>query len=99
MAYVRETRTGRHELTIRNKLLPKPVYLTFDSRAEAETYGNQVEQLLAAGVVPAGLVNKTEQPKSTERLRYIIGAWMATGQPAKSDLEFWLCCKSSWVRC
>lgn len=87
MAYVRETRTGRHELTIRNKLLPKPVYLTFDSRSEAEIYGNQVEQLLAAGVVPAGLVNKTEQPKSTERLRYIIGAWMATGQPAKSDLE------------
>lgn len=87
MAYVRETRPGRHELTIRNKLLPKPVYLTFETREEAETYGAQVEQLLAAGVVPAGLVTKTDQPKPTERLRYIIGAWMATGQPAKSDLE------------
>lgn len=88
MASVRETRPGRFELTIRNKLLPKPVYLTFETRKEAEDYGRQVDQLLAAGVVPQALVgDRQQQVKPTERLRYIIGAWMATGQPAKSDME------------
>ncbi|PIG09940.1 tyrosine-type recombinase/integrase [Comamonas sp. 26] len=87
MASVRETRTGRFELTIRNKLLPKPVYLSFDTREAAETYGKQCDMLLAGGVVPPNLINTEVQPKVTERLRYIIGAWMDTGQPAKSDLE------------
>ena len=87
MASVRETRTGRFELTIRNKLLPKPVYLTFETREEADAYGKQVDMLLAAGVVPADLARTDAEPKPTEKLRYIIGAWMNTGQPAKSDME------------
>lgn len=87
MASVRETRPGRFELTIRNRLLPKAVYLTFDTREEAETYGEQVDKLLSAGVVPGGLVKTSDQPKPTERLRFIIAAWMNTGQPAKSDME------------
>lgn len=87
MASVRETRTGRFELTIRNKLLPKPVYLTFETREEADAYGKQVDMLLAAGVVPADLGRTDAEPKPTEKLRFIIGAWMNTGQPAKSDME------------
>ncbi len=91
MASVRETRTGRFELTIRNKLLPKPVYLSFDTREEAETYGKQCDMLLAGGVVPPNLINTHVQPKVTERLRFIIGAWINTDQPAKSDMEkLWL---------
>ena len=51
MASVRRTPRGRYELTIRNRLLPKPVYLTFDTEPEARAYGDQVDRLLAAGVV------------------------------------------------
>lgn len=76
-----------YELTIRSKLLPKPVYMTFDHEAEAQQYGHQVDQLLAAGVVPAGLVQPTASaPKSTERLRFVLVAWINTGQPAATDI-------------
>ena len=87
MASVRKTPRGRYELTIRNRLLPKPVYLTFDTEPEARAYGDQVDRLLAAGVVPTDLVRQDVQPKHTERLRYIIGAWMASGQPSASDMD------------
>lgn len=87
MASVRKTPRGRFELTIRNRLLTRPVYLTFDTESEAKSYGDQVDRLLAAGVVPADLVREKEQPKHTERLHYIIGAWIASGQPAQSDMS------------
>lgn len=87
MSSVRKTPRGRYELTIRSKLLPKPVYMTFDDQAEAEQYGQQVDQLLAAGVVPAGLVQQTTSaPKPTERLRFVLVAWINTGQPAATDI-------------
>lgn len=87
MSSVRKTPRGRYELTIRSKLLPKPVYMTFDDQAEAEQYGQQVDQLLAAGVVPAGLVQQTASaPKPTERLRFVLVAWINTGQPAATDI-------------
>ncbi|MFG0596020.1 tyrosine-type recombinase/integrase [Delftia sp. WSY_9] len=83
---MRKTPRGRYELTIRSKLLPKPVYMTFDDQAEAQQYGHQVDQLLAAGVVPAGLVQQNASaPKPTERLRFVLIAWINTGQPAATD--------------
>lgn len=87
MSSVRKTPRGRYELTIRSKLLPKPVYMTFDDQAEAQQYGHQVDQLLAAGVVPAGLVQQNASaPKPTERLRFVLIAWLNTGQPAATDI-------------
>ena len=89
MSSVRKTPRGRYELTIRSKLLPKPVYMTFDDEGEGEAqqYGHQVDQLLAAGVVPAGLVQQNASaPKPTERLRFVLIAWINTGQPAATDI-------------
>ncbi|WP_128422726.1 tyrosine-type recombinase/integrase [Delftia tsuruhatensis] len=61
--------------------------MTFDDQAEAEQYGQQVDQLLAAGVVPAGLVQQNASaPKPTERLRFVLIAWINTGQPAATDI-------------
>lgn len=87
MSSVRKTPRGRYELTIRSKLLPKPVYMTFDDEAGAQQYGQQVDQLLAAGVVPAGLVQQhASAPKPTERLRFVLIAWINTGHPAATDI-------------
>lgn len=41
---------GNWSLTVRNKLLPKPLYRTFDDEAQANEYGAQLETLLAAGI-------------------------------------------------
>lgn len=87
MASVRPTPTGRYELTIRNKLLPRRVYLTFNTEAKATQYGEQVERLLAQGIVPRGLVPEEPAVRRTERVAAVLRSWLATGQPAPSDTE------------
>lgn len=46
---------GRWEFRIRSRLLPRPVYLSFDDEAEGDAYVRRIEQLLARGVVPPEL--------------------------------------------
>lgn len=40
----------------RRNLLPKPVYLTFDTEEEGDSYIERLERLLDTGVIPPGLV-------------------------------------------
>lgn len=87
MPSVRQTPTGKWELTIRNKLLPKRVYLTFTTEQEAAQYGEQVERLLAQGVVPRGLVPEAPGGQRTERVVMVLRQWVNSGQPARTDLE------------
>ena len=84
MAGIRQTRTGKWELSIRSKLLPRPLYLTYDTEADARAYGEQLTRLLAAGIVPAELL-ADDKPKPAQRLRHMIRAWLASGQPARTD--------------
>ncbi len=87
MASVRRTPAGRFELCVRNKLLPnRRIYFTFDDEAEAEAYGQQLERLLAAGVVPADLAAAPKPPSPKERLSWVLRAWINSGQPARTDL-------------
>lgn len=86
MASVRKTPTGRYELTVRHRLLPKRVYMTFDTEDEARRYGEQLDRLLASGIVPEGLL-EMQTPKPKEQMRHILRAYINSGHPAKSDLE------------
>lgn len=85
MASVRPTPSGNFELCIRHRLLPRRVYLTFATREAAETYGEQVDRLLRAGIVPAGLIE--QQAKPGERLSIIVQAWINSGKAAPSELD------------
>lgn len=87
MASVRPTPAGKFELTIKHKLLPKRVYLTFDTQAQADAYGDQAMALLGAGIVPVGLVPDGDG-RSRERvlLANVLREWMNTGQPAATDM-------------
>lgn len=84
MAGVRQTRTGKWELSIRSSKLPKAVYFTYDTEAEARAHGQQLDRLLAAGTIPVELL-ADDKPKPKERLGALIRAWLNTGQPAKTD--------------
>ena len=54
MAGKRKTRTGKWEFVVKKAgLLPKPLYLTFETEAEGDAYCARLEALLARGVVPA----------------------------------------------
>jgi integrase len=59
-------RGGRFQLRIKSRHLPRPVFLTFDTRAEAEAYGAQAKALLDAGIVPAGLVVERQRPAADD---------------------------------
>lgn len=87
MANVRKLPTGRWQLTLTSKLLPKGrVWLSFDTEADASTYGQQADKWFAAGVVPPGLL----QPAVGERkalLGPVIRAWLATGNASAADQE------------
>lgn len=82
---MRKTPTGRFELCVRNKLLPRPFYRTFNVEAEAVSFGQQLDAMLAAGVVPADLLT----PQATtpqEKLRFVLTAWINSGHPAHTDV-------------
>lgn len=86
MASIRQTPTGKFELTLRNKRLlgTRRIFLTFDTEQEAATYGDQVERLFAAGIVPSGLMETTEKP--AQLLSVVLRAWIRSGKPAASDV-------------
>lgn len=87
MASVRETRTGKFELTIRSKLLPKPLYFTFPTREEADTYGAQCDKWLAAGIVPGELREQADSKavQAPALLGPVLRAWLNSGEPSASD--------------
>jgi integrase len=82
---VRQTPSGNFELRITHRLLPKPVYLTFNNEDAANAYGTQARELLDSGVVPAGLVDEKKAP--TQTLHSVIRAWQAHGQLSTADDE------------
>lgn len=83
MAFVRKTKSGKYELRIRSKLLPKDVYLTFDDEAEAHAYGDQAKSLLADGIVPAAFLDTKVKPLDT--VAEIVRAWRFKGDLSPSD--------------
>lgn len=46
------------QIRVSNKLLPKDLWATFDTRDAAEQYMHQLEALLAQGIVPAALLER-----------------------------------------
>lgn len=83
MAFVRKTKSGKFELRIRSKLLPKDVYLTFDDEAEAHSYGDQAKSLLADGIVPAAFIDTKVKP--LDSVAEIVRAWRFKGDLSGSD--------------
>lgn len=64
MASFKKTPSGAVQLCVRNKLLPKTLWATFDTDEQARAYAKQLEGLLAQGIVPTMLLERTKS--STE---------------------------------
>jgi integrase len=86
MSSIRQTPSGNFELKVSNKLLPKEFYSTFSSREVAEAYGNRLEALLKQGIVPAGLLDKKNDPTSWTLSRCIV-EYVATGAVKASEVN------------
>lgn len=55
---------GRAQLRVRHKLLPRPFFFTFDTEAEARSYGDQLHALLDRGVVPSELLAPADKARA-----------------------------------
>lgn len=61
MATIRQRKSGSYEIIIRRSFLPKPVYASADTEAEAVAYAQRVEQQLDAGIVPKNVADPGRQ--------------------------------------
>lgn len=83
MATIRQ-RGSTWAVTIKRAgLLPRPVYLTFDTKEEAETYCARAEAWLDRGQVPAGLVPAQRIDLGT--LRQVVDAYIEAQNVPESD--------------
>ncbi len=73
-----QARGAKHQLRVKHRLLPRPFFFTFETEAEARTYGAQLHALLDRGVVPQELLAsppKGHDPMLVEMVRsYCKGA-------------------------
>lgn len=81
-----QERGGRWQLRVRHRLLPKPFFHTFETEGEARAYGEQLEALLARGVVPVELMQR-EVARDEPMLAAVIAEYLRLGSPAPSDID------------
>lgn len=82
-----QPRGSKWQLRVVHKLLPKTFFQTFDDETKARNYGEQLESLLAAGVVPQNLFANPDVVKATPPLHEVITSYLLRASPAKSSVD------------
>lgn len=82
--YVR-ARGARFELRVKHRLLPRAFYATFEVEAEAWSYGQQLDALLARGVVPAELATRDAPRGADPLLIEVIRGYTKAAPITESD--------------
>ena len=89
-----QPRGGKFQLRIKNKVLPRPLFYTFDTMAEAEAFKAQVDGLLKQGVVPQVLMDEAHRyyasagAKAINDLKPVLGIELtATGKLGGRETE------------
>jgi len=79
-------RKGKWAYRVRRAgLIPKPIYLTFDSEQEGDEYVARLEALLDRGIVPPDLID--ERSRAGERLHGAIRAYKSSVSIADVDVS------------
>jgi integrase len=87
MASFKKLPKNRVQIRITHRLLPKPLYATFDAEEPARAYAAHLEALLAHGIVPSGLLERTEARKDIwSVVRCIVEYRKANAVPASDAL-------------
>jgi integrase len=72
------------QLRVRHRLLPRVFYHSFDTEIEARNYGEQLESLLARGIVPAELLARPAT-QDDPLLTQVLSAYSAVPSVSPSD--------------
>lgn len=87
MASFKTVPSGATQLCIRNKLLPKPLYATFDSDEQARAYARQLEALLAQGIVPASLFERSTPSREIWTVNRCIAEYVRANAVPLSEVK------------
>ena len=63
MASIQQTKNGKFQVRIKNKVLPKPLFFIFDTIKEARVYADNAIGMLKQGIVPQVLMDLSAQKK------------------------------------
>ena len=80
-----QPRSGKWQLRVKHKLLPKPFFYTFATEKEARDYGDQLESLLDRGVVPMELAGEPAQDRTL--LSKVVGDYEKLAPVTDSDTD------------
>ena len=87
MPSIKKTRSGTFQLCVKNKLLPKTFWATFDTFEQAEQYGHQLERLLAQGIVPAALLEQAPSRPASWAIGRCISEYIRNNPVPVSDVK------------
>ncbi|MES2354830.1 MAG: site-specific integrase [Pseudomonadota bacterium] len=87
MATIKQRANGTFQLRVSSKLLPKPLYATFDSNEQAKAYGTQLEGLLAQGIVPTSLLERTKAGQEIWTVSRCIAEYLRHNSVPVSDVK------------
>jgi len=87
MPSIKKTRSGTYQLCVKNKLLPKTFWATFDTFEQAEQYGHQLERLLAQGIVPAALLEQAPPKRTSWTIGRCIAEYIRNNPVPVSDIK------------
>src|SRR5450631_172897 len=80
----------RIQARVRHKLLPRPLYKTFDTLAEARAYCEPIEDALAKGIVPASvqkLLADVFKRSDIDTISQAITEYKTSTNPRSHDLQ------------
>lgn len=78
-------RSGKWQIRVKHKLLPKPFFFTFATEPEARTYAAQLEALLDRGIVPVELLEDTTKRGVDPLVSKVLTQYLADGGVAPTD--------------
>ena len=92
MASIQQIKNGKFQVRIKNKVLPKPLFFTFDTEAEARSYADNATSLLKQGVVPQVLMDLSAQKKDSadatqHRVAAVIRSYLGAAPVTDSDAK------------
>lgn len=87
MSTIKAFTNGTFQLRVSHKLLDKPLYATFDTREQAHAYGTQLEGLLAQGIVPKALLQRTKSGQEIWTISRCIAEYLRANAVPVSDTK------------
>jgi len=87
MSTIKACANGTFQLRVSSKLLDKPLYATFDSHEQAHAYGIQLEGLLAQGIVPKSLLERTKASQEIWTVSRCISEYLRENSVPVSDIK------------